>query len=33
MSSVVMCHLETLDQFMEWVNRINPDSEPEKYSV
>lgn len=26
-----MRHIKTLNQFMEWVDFINPDSEPEKY--
>ena len=31
MSNLVMPHIEDLDQFMKWVDRINPLSESEKY--
>ena len=31
MLSLVMQHIEDLDQFMKWVDRINPNSKPEQY--
>ena len=31
MLNLAMEHIEDLDQFMRWVDRINPKSEPEKY--
>lgn len=31
MQSLVMQHIEDFNQFMKWIDRINPNSEPEKY--